>query len=113
MAVSQAIGKQPGDSVHIELVKLEEPRIVVVPEDLQKLLQQHPDALQVFNGLLFAHLWECVNWINDAKKKDTRQRRMEKHLQMLMEKKHFENLLQTGNPVCDASYPARGGRINL
>jgi len=37
----------------------------------------------------YTHRKEYVNWINEAKKEETRQRRLIKAIEMLLEKKHL------------------------
>ena len=58
----------------------------VVPADLQQLLQKDPQAHRFFAALSYTHQKEYVQWITEAKKPETRQRRLDKTLQMLKEK---------------------------
>lgn len=80
------IGKQQGDAVHVVLVKDEEERLVVVPDDLQQLLDNDKNLSHLFNKLSYTHRKEYVNWINDAKKEETRKKRLEKTIQMIESK---------------------------
>ena len=84
--VRNAIGKHPGDNVHVILKKDVEPRMVEVPADFEKLLDQNPEAKICFEGLSYTHRKEYVRWITDAKKRQTRENRLEKAIKMLMEK---------------------------
>lgn len=60
---------------------------LVVPADLAKLLARHETAQEAFEQLSYSHKKEYLEWITQAKKEDIRQRRMEKALDMLGEKK--------------------------
>lgn len=84
--VRTAIGKNPGDFVRVVLKKDDSLRVVEVPDDLARLLDHHPEVCAYFDGLSFTHRKEYVQWITSAKKPDTRQRRIEKTLEMLLEK---------------------------
>jgi uncharacterized protein YdeI (YjbR/CyaY-like superfamily) len=60
---------------------------VAVPDDFMDLLKQHPQALAVFEKFPTSHRKEYVEWITEAKKPETRLRRMEKAIDMLSEGK--------------------------
>jgi len=84
--VRTAIGKNHGDTVHVILKKDEEPRIVEVPEDFGKRLDLNPDAKVYFEGLSYTHRKEYVRWITEAKKQETREKRLQQAIEMLLEK---------------------------
>jgi len=52
--IRQAIGKTAGDTVKVVMELDTEPRIVIVPEDFQQALENHPKAKEVFES--FAYL---------------------------------------------------------
>lgn len=81
--IRSEINKQPGDPVHVILVKDDEERTVQVPEDLQQLLDANEEAKQAFNKLSFTHRKEYVVWITEAKKEETRIKRVTKTVEML------------------------------
>jgi uncharacterized protein YdeI (YjbR/CyaY-like superfamily) len=81
--VRKAIGKNPGDSVHVIIEEETEERIVEVPADLLSLLKNEPDLLAFFNKLSFTHKKEYVRWITEAKKAETRTARLTKALEMM------------------------------
>ena len=83
--IQQAIGKTHGDRVKVVIEPDTEPRVVTVPKDLQKLLDENPKGKAVFEKLSYTHRKEYVNWIESAKKEETRQRRLERSLEMLQE----------------------------
>lgn len=72
-----------GDLVQIRLEQDLEPREVMVPEDLASLLAENPQCLLAFDKLSYTHRREYVQWIEEAKKPETRQRRLEKTIEKL------------------------------
>jgi len=81
-AIRQQIKKGPGDMVEVELWKDEEERTIEVPPELQKLLKKE-GLLPFFEKLSFTHRKEYCRWITEAKKEETRTRRLEKTVEML------------------------------
>ncbi len=84
--IRAAIGKNPGDTVHVVLKQDEQPRVVAIPADFGRLLDQHPDLKAYFQGLSYTHQKEYIRWIIEAKKQETRDRRLLKAMEMLREK---------------------------
>ena len=80
------IGKDIGDLVEVKLEEDTLPRMVTIPPDLQEALDKDPEIRTVFQKLSYSHQKEHVNSILDAKRPDTRQRRISKTLEMLSEK---------------------------
>jgi hypothetical protein len=74
-------GVKAGDFVTITLEPDTEKREVEVPVALQKALGTK--LTQKLNSLSFTHKKEFVVWYSEAKKEDTRARRVEKMKQML------------------------------
>ena len=74
-------GVKAGDFVTIALEQDAEKRVVEIPTELQKALGTK--LTQRLNGLSFTHKKEFVVWYSEAKKEDTRARRVEKMKQML------------------------------
>ena len=58
-------------------------KTVIPPEDLKKAFRQSPEAEAFFNTLAFSHKREYVGWIHDAKKVETRKRRICKTIELL------------------------------
>lgn len=81
--VRKAIGKDPGDKVHVVIEKDEEPRTVEVPDVLQDWLNEHPEEQAFFDDLAYTYRKEYVRWITGAKREETRKRRLEKTFEML------------------------------
>ena len=62
-------------------------RKLEVPEFLQLALDAHPRERAFFDSLTFTHRKEYVEWITEAKRADTRQRRLQQMLELLKEGK--------------------------
>jgi hypothetical protein len=80
-------GAEAGETVVVELERDDEPREVEVPLDLGEALAADASALATFDGLSYTHRKEYVVWIEDAKREETRRRRIEKAVVMLREGK--------------------------
>src|SRR5438552_6140924 len=59
-------------------------RVVYPPKDLEQLLFKHPAAKVFFEGLSFTHKKEYVIWIVEAKKKETRDKRLASALERMV-----------------------------
>lgn len=81
--IREQIGKQPGDDVEVTIELDTEPRVVEVPDDFVEALKPFPAALEFFDGLSFTHQKEYVRWITEAKRVETRERRIAKGVEML------------------------------
>jgi uncharacterized protein YdeI (YjbR/CyaY-like superfamily) len=84
-AVRDAAGVEAGDTVEVAVELDAAPREVDVPDALREALVQAPDAQAVFDGLAFTHRKEYARWIAEAKRDETRHRRVEQAIQMLRE----------------------------
>ena len=62
-------------------------KTVIPPKDLQQELDANPEAETFFDSLAFSHRREYVGWIHDAKKPETRVRRIKKTIELLLEGK--------------------------
>jgi hypothetical protein len=78
-----AAGISAGDEVDVKVELDDQPRTVTVPADLAAALAAEPDAQRAFDALAFTHKKEHCRAIEDAKKPETRQRRLEKTMSML------------------------------
>jgi uncharacterized protein YdeI (YjbR/CyaY-like superfamily) len=61
-----------------------------IPIEFKKILESEPKAKTVFEGLSSSHQREYISWIEEAKRTDTKQRRLEKTLENLLEGKSKE-----------------------
>jgi hypothetical protein len=81
--VREAAGVQAGDEVEVAIELDTAPREVDVPEDLQAALTADPAAKAAFDGMAFTHRKEYARWIAEAKREETRQRRVQQALEMI------------------------------
>ncbi len=75
-ATREIIGKSVGDSVKIVLEADTEERTVAVPEDFRRALARDRKAKETFEKFAYTHRKEYVQWIESAKKPETRERRI-------------------------------------
>jgi len=76
-----------GDTVSVTVELDFASRQVEVPDDLEQALSMNAPAQEAFDKLAYSHKKEYVNWIMSAKHENTRQRRIEKTLEMLSQGK--------------------------
>ncbi len=81
-AIREQIGKQPGDMVDVEVEKDETERTVEIPPAFAAILKSEK-LLAGFEKLSYTHRKEYVRWITEAKKEETRERRMAKAVELL------------------------------
>jgi bifunctional DNA-binding transcriptional regulator/antitoxin component of YhaV-PrlF toxin-antitoxin module len=79
----EAAGVAAGDVVHVVMEPDDEPREVEVPEDLARALHANPSARERFERLSFTHRKEYARWVAEAKREETRARRVAKTIEML------------------------------
>ena len=76
------LGKGPGESIAVTLTPDSEERTVEVPADLRSALDE-AGASTAFATLSYSHQREYVEWIEDAKRAETRARRITKTVEQL------------------------------
>jgi hypothetical protein len=64
-----------GDTVSVLVESDDAPRTVDVPEDLEAALDAEPGARVAFDAASFSHRREWVEWVEEAKRAETRSRR--------------------------------------
>ena len=74
---------EAGDEVSVALALDTAPREVEVPKPLADALAGAPEASAAFDGLAYTHRKEYARWIEEAKKDETRERRVAQALEML------------------------------
>lgn len=82
--IREAIGKQAPDVVHVKVELDDRKREVDIPEDVQLALTENPPSDEKFQKLAFTHQKEYMRWIEESKKPETRQRRVDKMIQELL-----------------------------
>jgi hypothetical protein len=85
--VRQAAGVEAGDRVDVGIELDTAPREVDVPEVLATALASDPAAMDAFEALAYTHRREYACWVDEAKRDETRDRRVTQALQMLREGK--------------------------
>ncbi len=75
-AVKAATGVDAGDRVRVTLELDTKPRTVALPADLEAALAADRVAGAAFAKLSFTHRREYVEWIEEAKRAETRSRRI-------------------------------------
>jgi hypothetical protein len=81
-AIRDQIGKKPGDTLEVVVWKDEAERVIEIPPELRTVLERE-DLLPFFEKLSYTHRKEYCRWIIDARKPDTRSRRLEKAVELL------------------------------
>ena len=76
-------GVAAGDEVEVEIQLDTEPREITVPPDLAEALEADAQARQFFDGLSYSQKRWYVEPIDQAKKPETRERRVAKAVEML------------------------------
>ena len=85
--IRKKIGKNQGDTVEISLESDLEKRTVEIPEDAVEIFNSNEDAYSYFSSLSYSNKKEYIRWITDAKREETRLRRLNQMILMLLEKK--------------------------
>jgi hypothetical protein len=75
-SVKAATGVDAPDRVRVEMEVDTEPRTVRLPADLRDALRADDAAWQAFQKLSFSHRREYVEWVEEAKRPETRARRI-------------------------------------
>ena len=83
--VRAAIGKDVGNTVRIDVELDTAPREVRVPPELAAVFADAPDAAERFQALSYTHRREYAEWVAEAKKQETRDRRAARAVDMLRE----------------------------
>ncbi|HEY7201905.1 MAG TPA: YdeI/OmpD-associated family protein [Candidatus Dormibacteraeota bacterium] len=81
--VRQAAGIEAGQTVTVGLELDEGPRDVALPDDLAAALREDPTVEAAFAALSFTHRKEYVEWVEAARRDDTRRRRVERTVEIL------------------------------
>ncbi len=81
-AIREQIGKGPGDAIEVVVWKDDGERVVAVPAQFEELMKKE-GLLSFFEQLSFTHRKEYCRWITEAKKEETRAKRLVKAIEML------------------------------
>lgn len=83
--VRKQAGVVAGETVEVEVALDEEQRTVVLPNDLAQALAAAPEAKRFFESLSYSQQRRYVLSIEDAKTAETRVRRVERTVAMLLD----------------------------
>jgi hypothetical protein len=81
--VREAAGVSVGDEVDVRIELDIAEREVEVPAALAAALARDPESAATFDRLAFTHRKEFARWIAEAKRDETRQRRVEQAIEMI------------------------------
>ena len=85
--VREGAGVEAGETVDVAIALDTAEREVDVPEALARALAGDDAARAVFDGLAYSHRKEYARWVAEAKREETRERRVAQALEMLREGK--------------------------
>ena len=80
--IREQIGKGPGDVVEVTIEKDETERTVAVPPAFEEQLKNQK-VWKAFDALSYTHKREYVRWVTEAKRQETRAKRIAKSVEML------------------------------
>lgn len=81
--VREAAGVVAGDTVDVTIQLDAQPREVDVPDDLAAALSADPKAKEAFDAMAFTHRKEYARWVAEAKRDETRRRRVTQALELI------------------------------
>jgi hypothetical protein len=82
-ALREAAGAEIGDEVDVDVELDDAPREVDVPPELAAVLKRDREAARAFEKLSYTHRREYARWIAEAKRAETKERRVAKAAEML------------------------------
>jgi hypothetical protein len=80
-AIRKKIGKKEGDTIHVVLFSDDSP--VVVPDEIRVCLLDSPKAYQFFLSLSDSNQKYYIDWIEEAKRMETKVERISKTIERL------------------------------
>lgn len=83
-AIMTEVGVSVGDTLTVVLRNDDAPREVEIPRELAEAFRGNEAAREAFDGLSYSHRREYVRHITDAKRPETRARRVERTIRMLV-----------------------------
>ena len=84
-AIREQTGKGPGDIIEVVVWKDEEVRTIEVPAQFEDLMKKE-GLLPAFKKLSYTHRKEYCRWITEAKKQETRSKRLGRAIEMIKKK---------------------------
>jgi hypothetical protein len=84
-AAREEAGVGIGEELDVEIALDDTPREVEVPADLGAALDGEPAARAAFEKLSYTHRKEFARWVEEAKRPETRERRVAEAVRMVQE----------------------------
>lgn len=81
--IRRAIAKEAGEKVKVVMEQDSEPRTVGTPKDLQRAIEGNAKAKAAFERRAYSHRKAYVDWVEQAKKAETREGRIRKAVGMI------------------------------
>jgi hypothetical protein len=85
-SLREQLGVQAGDTLSIQLKPDGEPRTITIPSDLAEALAAYPDAAEAWEQESLSHRRETIQAIEEARKAETRAKRINKTIESLLER---------------------------
>jgi len=85
--IREQIDRSFSDEIKVSVELDVEERAAIVPAELKRAFQSDQEAKAAFEKLSYTHQKEYVTWIDEAKKDETRQKRIVKTLEMLKQRR--------------------------
>jgi hypothetical protein len=85
-AVREGAGVQAGETVEVELELDDSPREVDVPEALASALAAQPSLRAIYDSLAYTYRKEYARSVREAKREETRERRVAEVIEKLRER---------------------------
>ncbi|MBC7931661.1 MAG: DUF1905 domain-containing protein [Rubrivivax sp.] len=82
-ALREGAGVKGGETISVVMERDTAPRVITPPADLARALKANKGAKALWDKLSFTHRREHVEHVEDAKKSETRQRRIKKSVALL------------------------------
>jgi hypothetical protein len=79
----EGAGVKAGETVAVVMERDTEPRVVTPPADLARAIKANKDAQATWDKLSYTHQKEYAQSVEEAKRPETRQRRIERAVEML------------------------------
>lgn len=89
----EAAGITRGDTIHVIMEPDNEERLVEIPEVLQKVFAENEEAGKTFEKLSYTRRKDFVDYIVDAKKESTREKRIAAMLEEIEKLRHKKKYL--------------------
>ncbi|MGL4108716.1 YdeI/OmpD-associated family protein [Clostridium sp. LP20] len=84
--IRSKMNKDIGDDIVVTIEKDEDERVIKLPKDIEEKIKSYSEVYDFWNSLSFSNKKKYSNWIESAKKEETRKKRIESTFEMLKNK---------------------------